>query len=165
MHTAHGSQFHVNPPSDQSPVKTGQIKPLRFAQHSTILLDADVPSPKYQIWIYQDRKCQYCVYTNGKYQSTLETINIVLKCVNKIDTDKVVSYCETLRYMQIHVYKQFKTMKELFFIMSNSQTHFHFKLYFLIMKQYTGRKWLIHGTKHHKDNQLQELELSCRISQ
>ena len=31
--------------------------------------------------------------------------------------------------------------------------------------QYTGGKWLIHGTKHRKDNQLQSLELSCRISQ
>ena len=29
--------------------------------------------------------------------------------------------------------------------------------------QHTGGKWLIHGTKHRKDNQLQSLELSCRI--
>ena len=27
--------------------------------------------------------------------------------------------------------------------------------------QHTGGKWLIHGTKHRKDNQLQSLELSC----
>ena len=27
------------------------------------------------------------------------------------------------------------------------------------MAQHTGGKWLIHGTKHHKDNQLQSLEL------
>ena len=25
-------------------------------------------------------------------------------------------------------------------------------------------KWLIHGTNHHKDNQLQSLELPCRIA-
>ena len=30
--------------------------------------------------------------------------------------------------------------------------------------QHTGGKWLIHGTKHRKDNQWQSLELSCRIS-
>ena len=30
--------------------------------------------------------------------------------------------------------------------------------------QHTGGKWLIHGTKHRKDNQLQSLELSYRIS-
>ena len=30
--------------------------------------------------------------------------------------------------------------------------------------QHTGGKWLIHNTKHHKDNQLQNLELPCRIS-
>ena len=30
--------------------------------------------------------------------------------------------------------------------------------------QHTGGKWLIHGTKRRKDNQLQSLELPCRIS-
>ena len=29
--------------------------------------------------------------------------------------------------------------------------------------QKVGGKWLIHVTKHHKDNQLQGLELSCTI--
>ena len=37
-------------------------------------------------------------------------------------------------------------MKKLFPIMSNLQTHYHFKLDF----QHTGGKWLIHGTKHRK---------------
>ena len=32
------------------------------------------------------------------------------------------------------------------------------------MHQYTGGKWLIHGTKRRKDNQLQSLELPCKIS-
>ena len=31
------------------------------------------------------------------------------------------------------------------------------------MDQHAGEKWLIHGTKCHKDNQLQILELSIRI--
>ena len=44
--------------------------------------------------------------------------------------------------------------------MSNLQTYYHFKLDF----QNTGDKWLIHGTKRHKNNQLQSLELPCRIS-
>ena len=30
------------------------------------------------------------------------------------------------------------------------------------MDQHTGGKWLIHGTKRRKDNQLQSLELPCR---
>ena len=29
--------------------------------------------------------------------------------------------------------------------------------------QHTGSKWLIRGTTHRKDNQLQSLELPCRI--
>ena len=48
--------------------------------------------------------------------------------------------------------------------MSNLQTHYHFKLDFQKVDQHTGGKWLIHGTKRRNDNQLQSLELPCRIS-
>ena len=52
-----------------------------------------------------------------------------------------------------------KTMKKLFSIMSNLQTHYHFKLDLWKVDQHTGGKWLIHGTKHCEENQLQSLEL------
>ena len=39
------------------------------------------------------------------------------------------------------------------------QTHYHFNPDFQNMDQNTGGKWLTHGTKHSKDNQLQSLEL------
>ena len=42
--------------------------------------------------------------------------------------------------------------------MSNLQTYNHFQLDFQKEDQHTGGKWLISGTKHHKDNQLQSLE-------
>ena len=48
--------------------------------------------------------------------------------------------------------------------MSKLQTYYHFKLDFQKLDQYTGGKWLIHGTKRRKDNQLQSLELTCRKS-
>ena len=48
--------------------------------------------------------------------------------------------------------------------MSHLQTHYPFKLDFQNVDQRTGGKWLIHGTKHCKDNQLQSMELPCRIS-
>ena len=48
--------------------------------------------------------------------------------------------------------------------MSNLQTYHHCKLDFPKMDQYSLSKWLIHGIKRRKDNQLQKLELSCRIS-
>ena len=57
-------------------------------------------------------------------------------------------------------------MKMLFSIMSiisNLQTHYHFKLYFPKVEQHAGGKWLIYGSKHNKNNQLQSLVLSCRI--
>ena len=49
-------------------------------------------------------------------------------------------------------------------LMSNLQTYYHFKLDFQKVDQHRGGKWLIHGTKRRKDNQLQSLELPCRIS-
>ena len=49
--------------------------------------------------------------------------------------------------------------------MSNlCQSYYHFKLDFQKVDQHTGGKWLIHDTKCRKDNQLQSLELPCRIS-
>ena len=50
-------------------------------------------------------------------------------------------------------------MKNLFSIMSNLQTHYHFKLDLIKVDQYTGGKWLIYGTKHRKDSQLQTPQL------
>ena len=48
--------------------------------------------------------------------------------------------------------------------MPNLQTCCHSKLDFQKVDQHTGDKWVIHGTKRRKDNQLQSLELLCRIS-
>ena len=39
--------------------------------------------------------------------------------------------------------------------MPNLQTYYHFKLDFQKADQHTGGKWLIHGTKRRKVNQLQ----------
>ena len=48
--------------------------------------------------------------------------------------------------------------------MSNLKTYDHFKLNFQNVDQHTGDKRLIHhDTKHHKDNLLQSLEITCRI--
>ena len=55
-------------------------------------------------------------------------------------------------------------MKMLFSIIWSLQAHYHLKLDFHKVDQYTGGKWLIHGTKHHKDNQLRILALPCKIS-
>ena len=48
--------------------------------------------------------------------------------------------------------------------MSNLQTYYHVKLNLQKVDQHTGGKWLIHGTKRCKDNQLQSLELPRRTS-
>ena len=47
--------------------------------------------------------------------------------------------------------------------MSNLQTYHHFKLDFPKSGPAHRAKWLIYGTKRRKDNQLQSLELPCRI--
>ena len=54
--------------------------------------------------------------------------------------------------------------QQLFYIMSNLQTHYHLNQISQKVDQHTGGKCLIHGTKRHKDNLLQSLELPSRIS-
>ena len=76
-----------------------------------------------------------------------------LRFENKANENKVLSWCEALRCMQ----KQIRIMKKLFSILSNLQTHYHVKVDFRKLDQHTGGKWLIHGTKHRKDNRLQSL--------
>ena len=80
-----------------------------------------------------------------------------LRHENKVNENKVL-YCKALRCETI------KNNKKMFSLMSNLQTYYHFKLDFQKVDQHTGGKWLIHGTKRRKDNQLQSLELPCRIS-
>ena len=46
--------------------------------------------------------------------------------------------------------------------LSNLQTNCYVKLDFQKVDQHTGGTWLIHGTKHYKDNQLQSLELPVK---
>ena len=57
-----------------------------------------------------------------------------------------------------------KQEKWLYSFMSNLQTYYHLKLDFQKVDQHTEGKWLIHGFERSKDNQLQSLELPCRIS-
>ena len=70
---------------------------------------------------------------------------------NKVNENNI--YCKALRCETI------KNKKKLFSLISNSQTYYHFKLDFQKIDQHTGGKWLIHGTKRHKDNQLQSLDV------
>ena len=49
-------------------------------------------------------------------------------------------------------------------ILSNLQPNCCLKVDFQKVDQHAGGKWLIHDTKHHKDNQLQSLRPPCRIS-
>ena len=60
--------------------------------------------------------------------------------------------------------KQSKTNNNLFSVMSNLQTYYHFKLDFQNMDQHTRGTCLIHGNKRRKDSQLQSLEHTYRIS-
>ena len=48
--------------------------------------------------------------------------------------------------------------------MSSFQIYYYFKLDFPEVDQHKRDKWLIHETKRHKDNHLQNLELSCKIT-
>ena len=54
-------------------------------------------------------------------------------------------------------------MKNVFSVMPNLQTNFHFKLDFQNGDQHNGNKWLIHRDKYRKNNPLQSLEPSYNI--
>ena len=73
-----------------------------------------------------------------------------------------IRYYHAVRHYDVR--KNIKTMKKMFSTVSNLQTHYHFQIYFLKVDQHTGDKWLIHGIKRHKGNQLQRLELPRSIS-
>ena len=60
--------------------------------------------------------------------------------------------------------KQIKNNKKLFSFISNLQTYYHLILDLQKVDQQIGDRWLIHGTNHRKNNQLQSLELPCRLS-
>ena len=57
---------------------------------------------------------------------------------NKVNENKVLSYCEALRCETIKTKK-----KEFFSFMSNLQTYYNFKLAFQKVDQHTGSKWFI----------------------
>ena len=44
-----------------------------------------------------------------------------------------------------------QNQQKMFFLMSNLQTYYNFKLNFQKVDQHTGGKWLIHGTKRRKE--------------
>ena len=48
--------------------------------------------------------------------------------------------------------------------MSHLQNHYNFKLDFHKVDQHAGGKWLIHSTKHHKDNQLHMMFDGVRLT-
>ena len=79
---------------------------------------------------------------------------------NKVNENKVL-YCQAKRYQTI----KNKTKPNKCFLLC--QTYRPTIILNYISKkvaQHTGGKWLIYGTKRRKDNQLQSLELPCRIS-
>ena len=59
---------------------------------------------------------------------------------------------------------EYKKQEGILSIMSNLQFNCCLKVEFQKVDQHAGGKWLIHGTKRRKDNQLQCLKLPCRIS-
>ena len=105
----------------------------------------------------ENRKCQDYVYIKWEYWSTMQKIKHYLGHGNKVNENKV-SYCKALKCDTI------KNIKKLLSCMSSLETYYQFKLDFQKVYQHKGGKWLIHGTKRYKDNQLESLELPCRIS-
>ena len=60
--------------------------------------------------------------------------------------------------MQIYI-DRIKSNEKMYPAISNLRSSYCLKLDFQKVDQHTEGKWLIRGTKHHKDNQLQSLWL------
>ena len=73
-----------------------------------------------------------------------------------VNENKVLSYCDALRYIKKHNQNNEKVV--LHYV--EQTTHYHFKLDFQKVNQHTGGMWSTHGTKHRKDNQLHSQGLS-----
>ena len=61
-------------------------------------------------------------------------------------------------------YVKIQTNEDIPSIMSNLQPNCCLKVDFQKVDQHAGGKWLNHDTKRRKENQLQSLKLSCKIS-
>ena len=59
---------------------------------------------------------------------------------------------------------KYKKNEDILSIMSNLQPNCCLKIDFQKVDQHAGGKWLIQDTKRRKDNQLQSLKRTCRIS-
>ena len=70
---------------------------------------------------------------------------------NKANENKAL-YSKALRWETI---KNNKKVVFLYVKLTNLLSFYHLKLDFKKMDQHTGGKWLIHGTKRRRDNQLQ----------
>ena len=75
---------------------------------------------------------------------------------NKANRNKVLSYCEA-------ALNTIKNNEKVVLNYAKLPNHYHFKLDFQKVDQHTGGKWLIHDTKHRKDNLLKSLESPGRI--
>ena len=69
-----------------------------------------------------------------------------------------------MMYKDIQLHMSNTNNEDLRSIMSTLQPNCCLKVDIQKVDQHTGGKWLIHDTKRHKDNQLQNLKLPCRIS-
>ena len=71
----------------------------------------------------------------------------LLETWHKVNENKVL-YCKALRCETI------KNNKKVVLLYVKLQTYHHLQLDFQKVDKHTGGKWLIHGTKRRKDNQL-----------
>ena len=83
---------------------------IRWTDHPT----------SYVIWrsVHFDKKCQGYVYVKCMYWNTMQKIKHYLIYENRVNENKVLSYCEALRYMWNN-----RNQQKMFSVMPNLQTH------------------------------------------
>ena len=86
--------------------------------------------------------------------TSMEAVN-----TGALDNRKMVWCIKTYTIAYVKIQKFFEDILSIM-----SKPNCCLKVDFQKVDQHAGGKWLIYDTKHSKDNQLQCLKLSCRIS-
>ena len=109
--------------------------------------------------------CRKCQSMSMEKERTVTSFKHYLRRENKANKKQgiIVSWYAKM-YANIYALSKLKAMKKGVFLYEKLTNQLSFKTFPPKLDQHTGGKWLIHGTKHCKNNQLQSLELPGRLS-
>ena len=84
-------------------VESWLSKKIFFQSRSLVHFNATLTTSGVESKYVYSRKCEDYIYV--KVSEYCPRIDHYLRCENQVDKNKVLSYCEALKYMQMLIYK------------------------------------------------------------